>query len=294
MLLNIQIPKNSNKLKCTLIVLVFLPQFVFAQMFIPMAFWSGRTWTPQNLSPNLLAWYDASNLSSVRTGAAGVSQAASGDPVSEWRDLSGNNFHAAQSIAARQPIYSATGWTNSLPTINWNGVDNGLVITGMNLQKYSFAFVMRHNNTTSVRAIMTKRSGVGAGFFWFLFNTTSGSINWDQDGARYNTAFIPATATDYVYVLVRPLTGSARTQYVNGTLSGSTATNADHLNTETLILGNDFSSANRGVNAIISEVIVVNNDLSVSQRQILEGYLAWKWGTVSTLPAAHPYKATRP
>jgi hypothetical protein len=38
----------------------------------------------------------------------------------------------------------------------------------------------------------------------------------------------------------------------------------------------------------IAEVVAFNSVVSVTQRQNVEGYLAWKWGFVSSLPANHP------
>lgn len=274
---------------------LFLTIQCSAQVFIPFAFWSRKeSWTPTQLGTSLLAWYDASVSSSVRTGAAGISQANSGNAVSEWRDLSGNAYHLAQSLAARQPVFEATAWTGSKPTIDWNGVDHGLVATGITWQAYTVGMVARHNGIGGVRAIITKRPAVSASFFWFIFNSTAGSFNWDQNGARYNTAFVPTIATDYVYTLLRPLAGSNRVQYVNGSVNGTTATNADNVNSENLTLGNDYSAANRGADALISEVVIANAGLPDNTRQQLEGYLAWKWGTVSSLPALHPYKTAPP
>ena len=44
----------------------------------------------------------------------------------------------------------------------------------------------------------------------------------------------------------------------------------------------------------IAEVIVYNEDLSSSAMRVVEGYLAHKGGTVSTLNADHPYKKYAP
>jgi hypothetical protein len=38
------------------------------------------------------------------------------------------------------------------------------------------------------------------------------------------------------------------------------------------------------------EIIFYSRDLSVVERQTVEGYLAWKWGTSSSLPSTHPFK----
>ena len=42
--------------------------------------------------------------------------------------------------------------------------------------------------------------------------------------------------------------------------------------------------------ASVSEVIVYSTTPTDIQRQTIEGYLAWKWGLVASLPAGHPYK----
>ena len=47
----------------------------------------------------------------------------------------------------------------------------------------------------------------------------------------------------------------------------------------------DFSSG---------EVILIDKVLTLSDREKLEGYLAWKWGLQANLPAGHTYKSAAP
>jgi hypothetical protein len=47
-------------------------------------------------------------------------------------------------------------------------------------------------------------------------------------------------------------------------------------------------------NLDIGELIVYNTSLTTTQRQQLEGYLAWKWGLQASLPADNPYKNNPP
>lgn len=42
------------------------------------------------------------------------------------------------------------------------------------------------------------------------------------------------------------------------------------------------------------EVILLDKAVTVSNRQKIEGYLAWKYGLTGSLPASHPYKNTAP
>ena len=44
----------------------------------------------------------------------------------------------------------------------------------------------------------------------------------------------------------------------------------------------------------IGEVVILQNKPTTGNRQNVEGYLAWKWGLVSSLPSGHPYKAAPP
>ena len=47
-------------------------------------------------------------------------------------------------------------------------------------------------------------------------------------------------------------------------------------------------------NAYFCEILIYNTNLSSTNRQMIEGYLAWKWGTTASLPAGHPYKSAPP
>jgi hypothetical protein len=49
-----------------------------------------------------------------------------------------------------------------------------------------------------------------------------------------------------------------------------------------------------GFNGNIAEILVYNNVLTTSERQQVEGYLAWKWGLQSNLANNHPYSIIRP
>jgi hypothetical protein len=73
--------------------------------------------------------------------------------------------------------------------------------------------------------------------------------------------------------------------YFNGTLN-FTASSSSFTRTS-------FTLGRRAANYLTGnyyEVISYNTFLNTTDRQTVEGYLAWKWGLVSSLPATHPYK----
>jgi hypothetical protein len=44
----------------------------------------------------------------------------------------------------------------------------------------------------------------------------------------------------------------------------------------------------------ISELVYIDGSLTTTNRELTEGYLAWKWGQQAKLPAGHPYKNNPP
>lgn len=72
--------------------------------------------TPDTLAEFLYVWYNPAVAASVRTGVGGADPAAPTDPISELRDISGNNFHVAQAVSGNQPTYQTD---NALPRVRF-------------------------------------------------------------------------------------------------------------------------------------------------------------------------------
>ena len=49
-----------------------------------------------------------------------------------------------------------------------------------------------------------------------------------------------------------------------------------------------------GTFSYIAEILCYNTEITIQQRQQIEGYLAWKWGLTTSYPAEHPYKKLPP
>jgi hypothetical protein len=59
-------------------------------------------------------------------------------------------------------------------------------------------------------------------------------------------------------------------------------------------LGRRQQAATGSADSYYLEIIHYNSALTTSQRQQVEGYLAWKWGLQGNLPANHPFKRFPP
>jgi hypothetical protein len=79
-------------------------------------------------------------------------------------------------------------------------------------------------------------------------------------------------------------------------LNGSTMYSASHTfsGTGTFTVGAGYIDNRSKLFGSINEILVYNITLNTTQRQTVEGYLAWKWGVQASLPAGHPFKTAAP
>jgi len=92
-----------------------------------------------------------------------------------------------------------------------------------------------------------------------------------------------------------PSQSSTMAVYTNGTLvaSGVTQSGTTAVTAPLFINGQGGTSTN-SYPSYLAELVAFNTGLSLSNRQLIEGYLAWKWGLQASLPNTHPYYAATP
>ena len=97
-------------------------------------------------------------------------------------------------------------------------------------------------------------------------------------------------------VCVSIIHGVSATIYANGTTSLSTVIpNVNQISSSTpVFIGKTASGGTTLYNSDIAEILCYKTTLLTSDRQTIEGYLAWKWGLQGNLPANHPYKNAPP
>lgn len=81
---------------------------------------------------------------------------------------------------------------------------------------------------------------------------------------------------------------------INGNLTLSGPTNiGTFTNGVTTGLGREAGSGGPFFGWLM-EIVTFNTQLSQTNQQKMEGYLAWKWGIQASLPAGHPHKSSAP
>ena len=243
----------------------------------------GGLWTPANLT-NLVAWYDASDVSTVTL---------NGSNVSQIDDKSGNGYHVAQSSGADQPLY-ANGVINGLNAIQGNGV-------AAHLENYSIPLY----DPKLVAGVIQVVDNNGGGWFdatssgdhsTLGFGIGKGDSTFDNNGfrlitLRHGVAWNPSntflTAGDSHLFS----TGSA---YSNLFMDGTSIDtfNAGKVPTTGVTFGGSYFGS-RTTNDYTGEYVIADTS-DTAEKEKLEGYLAHKWGTEASLPVSHPYKSSPP
>jgi hypothetical protein len=218
-------------------------------------------------------------------------QPSNGATVSTWVDKA----TAKNATATGSPTYLTGGG------INFNASPYFVNQTlSMNLSQRSIFIVMQETsrNTGSgvIPFIPTPSSGSD-------YNTTGGLAIETANGLRFLGNYGPPpgsylSALGNTNLLVKAIyndnmSGTRGSGYLNGTNSTNVTADYTASNCSGYVLGGRWELGSvfgsSRLNGVIYEFIVFNSALSTAQRQEVEGYLAWKWGLRSNLPAGHPY-----
>lgn len=236
-------------------------------------------WTPSQISTML--WLDASDSSTVTTVSGAVSQ---------WSDKSGNARHATETT--NRPVYT-TAAQNGLNVVEFNP-DNTtfqrLTFTRLTSIRHIF-FVAKKNNLNDSNCVLTDAGAAGSsidlrGVFLgtdtgsnFVVQQLSGSLSTATRNA-WHIAEIRADGTNASLGIDGTRTTSADTDLMQSSIIGW--------------YNQALYQAQYSFRGQIGEFIFSASALSDATRQIVEGYLAYKWGLQGNLPAGHPYKTTPP
>jgi hypothetical protein len=275
---------------------------------------STPVFTPAAVS-GLALWLDAADSSTFTF--------SSGSNISSWADKSGLNNHASQ-VSSTPPVYSST--TRSVvfnaPSANFI---RGNLNTSYSSNAALFMVVSYTSNAATpvynprlfiagVSNAVTETSFMGQLNLIdqptpFVGTYVGNGANPKGLGVNYQTGVTIQYSTPFVYTNVSTYNTSTSAftnntlvnglVTANGTGSGTFSPNATYVSTynrysmggyvNTTVAANGDS-----YNGNIYECILISSALTTSQRQQVEGYLAWKWGRQTSLPTTHPYYKFRP
>ena len=240
-----------------------------------------RVSTYNNFTPTAFSgctlWLDAADSSSISTTSGNVTQ---------WRDKSGNANHTTAGTG--QPTYTS-------PFVVFGGSAQ-LILPLVFSTDWSIFVVAKTTQTTGTSG---QQWYAGAGLFdaevsnpvndygmslvgGFLATGVGSSDTTIQSASAVNTGNL------FIAEFLRTSSSGLMSNIVTG---GTAVTTTGPTGARTGVTRISLGALQTNINYFIgsiAEVVAFNSVVSVTQRQNVEGYLAWKWGFVSSLPANHP------
>ena len=251
----------------------------FGGLFTPIR----SPFQPNQIS-GLQLWLDAADVNTV---------GLSNNTVFTWRDKSGiaNNNVGSGTVTYLQNLINTMPAMNF--NLNWFTGNFRTANTGTSVQ--IFAVLNYTNARFASRVLALAQPGANDyndDRFCFLYRDSGTSIR-----IRRNAVGLTVTAPGNLtpFLVQASFIGQVATIGINGNLTPDTTNTGllTSLNITSYAVAQNTNTAdvpNGYMEGYMGEVLYYNTTLTTLQIQQIEGYLAWKWGLVSQLPAAHPYK----
>ncbi|MFN8285123.1 MAG: PKD domain-containing protein [Chitinophagales bacterium] len=232
--------------------------------------WTVSVFNPGSLS-NLALWLAADSLVGIN-----------GSTVSQWSDLSGNNFHATQGVAASQPTWlNSVKLINHKPTIKFDGTNDSLAgpfISGSDNSSLSVFMIVKSNAVSNAQGIFVKLNS-SAGGYWL--NESGGTTQYLQgrnNGSIYNTTGVINAGYPYKIIEAVKDLNARDILYLNETqvrnVTTSTAETGPFPAGTNYSIGSKF---NFPFNGEIAEMIIYKSALDSVNRRKVENYLYEKY-----------------
>lgn len=232
--------------------------------------------TPPEQAVGVLAWFDASDGSTVTE---------SGGIVERWADRSGNLNDATQTTPGNRPTRVAA-------------VQNGRAVVRfasgggqwLNLPTLTPGAILVAGRKQSAGNYNTVVGSSSASDSFLAFGTSGGLGNAiAQNGS--GAALSPSGSEAAWQVLGGVDDGSAITAYRNGAAGTPAATGGATWTVNGIAVS---PTAGFRLAGDLGEIVLFDRVPSASDRQLMEGYLAWKWGSQASLAGGHPFASVSP
>ena len=221
-------------------------------------------------------WLDAADVNGNGT------TPANGSTVTTWIDKSGN---------------SRNGSSTGSPTIT----SGQIIFSGSQLFSGSLS-----NTTTNLTAFVVAKITINpATYASRILSASAGGLDYDNTASmdvlvyddtgnlltsfrNYTRLSSVVTTSNQTFIAVTRTNATTNTLYLNGTGSTTVTLSGGAVGSfgyTTYWVGSGPSGA--AITGTVSEVLYYHADLTDTQRQQVEGYLAQKWGLKNALPGGH-------
>lgn len=250
-------------------------------------------WTPTSLGSNLNAWFSTSD------------KTTSGSNVTAWNDISGDLNNSSPLAADKQPLF-VSNLQNNLEGVQIRTVTIGDVVSATPLIVSASTTLDMQTTGVSIFAVLKSTDMPSDGVSQIIvkkgnsyhLSVKQGEVNF-YNGTNYgDDGSVKFGTSELVLAGIVTDKDSAATAhggiFLNGSKSkGLTGIGPSANNDINMSIGSDLSaSTTTDLVGSIGEIIIYKGELSIGDRQKVEGFLCHKWAI--QLPTNHPYYSEAP
>ena len=256
-------------------------------------------WLPTRIAP-LQLWLDAADQNSMTL---------SGTSLTQWNDKSGSGNHVLNSYISGTITYS----TRKLSTDG-----NSFFYAPVSTQRATYTnfqvFIVYTWLASTAGTNQALWGGDAGGwnrlqllsFPELSSGADSFALSWGNQGSGFanppNGVLYTGlnTASQLIYhASYNGFTTNGSALYINGVNQGSFTDSASVGSPNPVLTNTWFSAIGPAIGAYpaqvsFNEILIYTTTLTDRERQSVEGYFAWKWGLVASLPANHSFKLFPP
>jgi hypothetical protein len=243
----------------------------------------GRLWTPAVARDRVTLEFDVSQFTVDADGSGNVQT---------WRNASASSNNATQATSTARPALTnnyANGRTFIVGAASkYLNLTSALAATDCTI----YAVFQYTGTASSYRTIVANASSTNCAYFGAQSNNTN-LVMGRSSVVDELTIAVPFVGYHVASCRFAYLSGTGNTHVIgiNGTLATKTTAAATYGSGINQILADRGSAAWTGG---FGHLIVFAGRHTDDEMRRFEGYLAWRWGLVANLPAAHPFKSRPP
>ena len=267
-------------------------------------------------------WFDGADYNTMFQDSAGITKVtAASQSVACWNDkirglgISNTGVLGQTMLAPTSVSGGGVFFSNTSSTVSATARGLGTSLTGAtNQTAFLFRMPAKYMTMVTVSLPLSNDSlrqicGVGSypvgtaapNFFMGpeMGAGNGGTMTYDFNGTAHAQVATSTTGYNSNTVLrIDVLSSDVTPLWVtNGTSNTFTTTNnyttANSNYPVNYVVMGGYSSTlvgSRNFNGTVYEMLLYSRSLTVTERQQIEGYLAWKWGLIASIPTGHPYK----
>jgi len=235
-------------------------------------------------SGSLIAWFDGNDVN------ADGRSVADATGINIWKDKSNYNNDASRGTWGSPPVILSNN-LNKLSVVNFQGSSELSFIIGIKLKAYTIVSLQFSKGPyDNYQRLLHGQSGGDGRLFYGLGGSDEWVAGFGNGGWTNLDPNTPKEKTDgkwvFTDVVVNVPEKTAQPSF-NGTLQDKKSMPIDGFDSMTIGCQNGGIQPWKG---LVGEILVFNGAMNNSDLQIVQGYLAWKWGLQDELPDDHSYK----